>query len=160
MGHEIQVWTEVFAEIAAGFQTFFIARDADGRFKRGDVVVLREWDVLGQRYTGRDLQFTVGVVASGGAHGPNLSGFAVLSLVPVAPSVVARSPLPSSGEGRQGLQPGPDPAVFAPAVFGAVGDDQEQQAVISPRTRLRATRGEGAHRAERRGRNELQGGSW
>jgi len=50
--HELKIWPEYFRAVADGRKTFEVRRDDRG-FAVGDVLKLREWEPVGNRYTGR-----------------------------------------------------------------------------------------------------------
>lgn len=51
MTHELKCWPEYFAPLMQRAKSFEIRKD-DRRFMVGDVLFLREWSPVEQRYTG------------------------------------------------------------------------------------------------------------
>jgi hypothetical protein len=74
--HELKAWPHPFTSVLDGTKTHEYRRDDRG-FKRGDVLVLREWDpdpgepsdelgnVLARGYTGRQLRARVTYISRG-----------------------------------------------------------------------------------------------
>jgi ribosomal protein S17 len=52
---EKKTWPELFEKILTGEKTFD-ARLADFKIKKGDILVLREWDPKKKKYTGRTIE--------------------------------------------------------------------------------------------------------
>ena len=52
MTHELKTWPEYFESILTGEKTFEIRKN-DRDFKRGDILILREWSPETEQYTGR-----------------------------------------------------------------------------------------------------------
>lgn len=53
--HELKTWPDYFNHLVDGTKTFEYRRNDRG-FKVGDVLYLREWEPLFERYTGRELR--------------------------------------------------------------------------------------------------------
>jgi hypothetical protein len=87
MKHEIKCWPQYFARLADGSKTFEVRRNDRG-YQQGDTLLVREWapphTYSNGRYTGAELQFTVGFVLSACEAAP-LGDLVVLSLL-AAPS--------------------------------------------------------------------------
>ena len=66
--HELKTWPGQFRDVAAGRKTFEVRRDDRG-FAVGDRLVLREWDLPEERYTGRQLTVRVSHLLRGGEFG-------------------------------------------------------------------------------------------
>jgi hypothetical protein len=91
--HELKTWPVYFDRLIDGSKTFEIRRNDRG-YQAGDVLRLREYDPSGdhdtcyregcttKRYTGREIERTVGFVASGTLFGLDLGEHVVLSLLP------------------------------------------------------------------------------
>lgn len=64
VGREIEkkVWPEFFGKVASGEKNFEV-RLADFDCRPGDVLVLREWDPVSGKYTGRSVRRKVSYVA-------------------------------------------------------------------------------------------------
>jgi hypothetical protein len=58
---EKKIWPKYFKEILKGGKTFEL-RLADFKIKKGDVVVLKEWDPKKKKYTGRKVKKKVGYI--------------------------------------------------------------------------------------------------
>ncbi len=65
MEHELRCWPEHYAVIETGAKTCEL-RLADRPYQRGDSLLLREWEPVGNGYTGRQLRVRVTHVLSGG----------------------------------------------------------------------------------------------
>lgn len=78
MIHELKTWNEYFEEIFMGHKTFEV-RKADRPFKKGDILILREWNLKTKQYTGRELARNVSYVLEGGQFGIE-KGFMVMAI--------------------------------------------------------------------------------
>lgn len=58
MIHELKTWPEYFKAVCEGRKTFEIRKNDRG-FKVGDVLDLREYDPIGQGYTGQSIRMEV-----------------------------------------------------------------------------------------------------
>lgn len=58
---EKKTWPETFQKVLSGEKTFD-ARIADFKIKKGDILILREWDPETRKYTGRKVEKKVGYV--------------------------------------------------------------------------------------------------
>lgn len=79
--HELKTWPESYEAVRDGRKLFEWRRD-DRAFQRNDTLLLREWDELGKRYTGRSLRCCVTYIL----RGPFFQvpqGYAVLSIADV-----------------------------------------------------------------------------
>lgn len=61
MRHELKIWPAYYQAVSDRRKTFEI-RENDRGFQAGDLVVLKEWDMFLQRYTGNELTFKIGYV--------------------------------------------------------------------------------------------------
>lgn len=68
MIHELKTLEKYFEEVFMGRKTFEIRRN-DRDFKKGDILILKEWDRLRGAFTGRELSRTVTYVFKGGSFG-------------------------------------------------------------------------------------------
>lgn len=59
---EKKIWPEYFDEVAKGDKSFEL-RLADFACRKGDVLVLKEWDPKTKEYTGRVIEKRVGYVS-------------------------------------------------------------------------------------------------
>lgn len=94
--HDLKVWPVYFERLLDGTKTFDVRKD-DRNYQAGDILILREWqpELVGIqalvaafapdsiRYTGRQITRRVGFVAKDRMFGLNLTGYAVMSLLPV-----------------------------------------------------------------------------
>lgn len=78
MIHELKIWEEYFEEVFMGRKTFEIRRN-DRDFKKGDTLILQEWDRHKETLTGRKLARNVTYVFEGGSFGVE-KGFVVMSI--------------------------------------------------------------------------------
>lgn len=78
MIHELKTWNEYFEEVFMGRKTFEIRKN-DRDFKKGDTLILKEWDNIRQTFTGRKLARTVTYVLEGGSFGLE-KGFVVMAI--------------------------------------------------------------------------------
>lgn len=62
--HELKCWPEFFVEIAAGRKRHDLRRSRDRDFQVGDQLLLREFEPVSQRYTGREQVVTVTYITS------------------------------------------------------------------------------------------------
>ncbi len=76
--HELKTWNEYFEEVFMGYKTFEIRRN-DRDFKKGDTLILKEWDNFRKTFTGRKLSRTVTYVFEGGSFGLE-EGFVVMGI--------------------------------------------------------------------------------
>jgi hypothetical protein len=56
-----KIWPKYFKEILKGGKTFEL-RLADFKVKKGDILILKEWEPKKKRYTGRKIEKKVGYV--------------------------------------------------------------------------------------------------
>lgn len=78
MIHELKVWSEYFEEVFFGHKNFEIRKN-DRNFKKGDTLILKEWDNFGETFTGRELTRIVTYVFEGGSFGLE-EGFVVMAI--------------------------------------------------------------------------------
>ena len=57
--HKLKIWPEYFEKVLQGSKTFEVRRDDRG-FEEGDRVVLQEYDINKNKYSGRELSFQIG----------------------------------------------------------------------------------------------------
>jgi hypothetical protein len=62
--HELKVWPDQFEEIVSG-QKRHEYRMNDRDFQSGDLVRLRKWRPVGERYLGPEMMFVVGSISRG-----------------------------------------------------------------------------------------------
>lgn len=68
MTHSLKTWPEFFDAIKKGDKTFEI-RKADRPFKRGETLILQEWDNNTKQYTGEELERVITYILPGGEFG-------------------------------------------------------------------------------------------
>lgn len=78
MIHELKTWNEYFEEVVTGNKTFEVRKN-DRAFKKGDTLILKEWDNFRETFTGRKLARTVTYVFEGGSFGL-AKGFVVMAI--------------------------------------------------------------------------------
>lgn len=79
MTHELKVWPQFYDAIIRKDKTFEVRRH-DRDFAVGDELILREWDRVEERRTGRVTIRNITYIMQGGALGIE-SGFCVLGIV-------------------------------------------------------------------------------
>lgn len=77
--HELKTWKEYFEEVFMGRKTFEVRKN-DRNFKKGDIIILKEWDNETDDYTGRQMERGVSYILQGGQFGID-NGFVVMALV-------------------------------------------------------------------------------
>lgn len=75
--HELKTWPEYFKDVWNNTKTFEIRKN-DRHYRAGDILLLREWSVVGG-YTGREIEKRVSYVFLGGTMGIE-DGYCVLGL--------------------------------------------------------------------------------
>jgi len=68
MEHELKTWVPFFQDIADGRKTFEVRKNDRG-FVIEDILWLREWRMVAEAYTGRELKVPVCYVLEGGSFG-------------------------------------------------------------------------------------------
>jgi hypothetical protein len=81
--HELKTWSVPFAAVESGAKPFEFRRN-DRDFREGDALWLRETEIGGGSYTGRELKRTITYALLGGQFGVPV-GYAVLGLAPIPP---------------------------------------------------------------------------
>ena len=76
--HELKTWKEYFEEVFNGRKTFEVRKN-DRNFKKGDIIILQEWDNETQDYTGRQMARGVSYILQGGQFGIE-NGFVVMAM--------------------------------------------------------------------------------
>jgi len=80
--HELKCWPEFFSLIVDGTKTFDLRKNDRG-YEVGDLLVLREYDPIRQRYT--ELHHTVSVDYILREFAGLMPGYCILSIKPVQP---------------------------------------------------------------------------
>jgi hypothetical protein len=81
--HDLKVLPEFFNAVFIGDKTFEVRRNDRG-FKVGDVLNLREYELGGERYTGRALRMTVSYILEGAELSVIPDGYCVMSIYPAS----------------------------------------------------------------------------
>lgn len=66
--HHLKTWPEYFEKVLSGKKRFELRKD-DRNFEEGDYLVLREYDPIKNRYTGRRCPVVVEYLLKGGQFG-------------------------------------------------------------------------------------------
>ncbi len=78
MIHELKTWNEYFEEMFIGNKTFEIRKN-DRDFKKGDILILKEWNPKTEKYTGREIAKNVTYLLDGGIFGLE-KGFVAMAI--------------------------------------------------------------------------------
>lgn len=78
--HMLKCWPEFYSSIQDGTKTFEYRRN-DRDFKRGERLLLREWNPDDQEYTGQERNFRIGFIYYVNGNDEDVS-YAILSLLP------------------------------------------------------------------------------
>jgi hypothetical protein len=84
--HDLKSWPAYFEAVRRGDKTFEIRPD-DRRFEVGDLLRLREWDPMTQRYSGEAEDRVVSYVARDAEDFGLMPGFCLMSMRPVEAAV-------------------------------------------------------------------------
>lgn len=68
MIHELKTWNEYFEEVLMLRKTFEVRKN-DRSFKKGDTLILKEWNPKTEQYTGRTIARGVSYILEGGQFG-------------------------------------------------------------------------------------------
>jgi hypothetical protein len=68
MIHKLKTWTEYFEKVLDGSKAFEI-RENDRNYKKGDLLLLQEYNPIKKRYTGREVLVKVNYIFYGGKFG-------------------------------------------------------------------------------------------
>lgn len=60
--HKVKIWPDYFAAVHSGRKTFEL-RLNDRDYKSDDVIVLREWSPITEKYTGYSITMSIGYIA-------------------------------------------------------------------------------------------------
>jgi len=92
MRHELKIWPSYFQEVWDGWKTFELRERRNRLFRVGDELLLKEFDEIGRKYTGRECLVKVNNLLSGDSiHGQRFGlqpGFVCMAI----------SRLPTEGE--------------------------------------------------------------
>jgi hypothetical protein len=98
--HALKTWPEYWAAIESGAKNFEVRRDDDRNFQPGDILSLREWNPLHERFTGREVKRWVTYVLRDAEQFGVREGFAVLGLIAVPPVFAPPGHRYVNGQGR------------------------------------------------------------
>ena len=76
--HELKTWPDMFEEIVLGRKVHEFRKN-DRNFREGDLILLREFEPAGERYTGRELPVRIMSISCGPAWGIP-EGYAAFSI--------------------------------------------------------------------------------
>lgn len=76
--HELKTWNKYFDEVFMGHKTFEVRKN-DRNFKKGDTLILKEWNPETQQYTGREMARNVTYILEGGSFGLE-KGFVIMAI--------------------------------------------------------------------------------
>lgn len=65
MRHDLKTWLEPFAAIVADKKFYEIRKESDRSFRVGEVLLLREWNEVEKRYTGRAIEANITYLTRG-----------------------------------------------------------------------------------------------
>ncbi len=68
MIHELKTWREYFVDVFSGIKNFELRKN-DRNYKVGDELLLKEYDHIKEKYTGRILHRRIDYVLHGGHFG-------------------------------------------------------------------------------------------
>ncbi|MDM8159057.1 ASCH/PUA domain-containing protein [Labilibaculum sp. K2S] len=78
MKHLLKIWPKYFEEVAKGTKTFEVRKNDRG-FEVGDILILAEYSISIQSFTGRVIEKKVTYILEGGSFGIE-KGFVVMGL--------------------------------------------------------------------------------
>lgn len=78
MIHELKTCSKYFNEVFMGHKTFEI-RNNDRGFRKGDTLILKEWNPTTEQYTGREMARNATYILEGGLLGLE-KGFVIMSI--------------------------------------------------------------------------------
>jgi ASC-1-like (ASCH) protein len=78
MIHELKTWPEYFQEVFAGRKTFEVRKN-DRDFKKGDILILLEFDPNTNEYTGGRVRRKVTYILEGGNFGVEF-GYVIMAI--------------------------------------------------------------------------------
>jgi ASC-1-like (ASCH) protein len=79
MLHALKTIQPYFNMVKEGKKRFELRKEDDRNYNEGDTVVLQEWD--GEKYTGQEITFTIGVVLRNVKQFGLKDGFCAFSLL-------------------------------------------------------------------------------
>ena len=78
MTHCLKIWPLFFRAVSCGEKTFEFRKD-DRDFKRGDILILQEWEPENKSYTGKETAVRVTYLMLGGELGLP-AGYCIMSV--------------------------------------------------------------------------------
>lgn len=88
MTHELKILPEFFRAVNCGEKNFEIRKN-DRDYQKHDVLILKEWD--GEKYTGRQIERSVGYIYNGDGSYGLAEGYCILALKRGRPTVTLDS---------------------------------------------------------------------
>ena len=82
--HRLKTWTEFYSLVVHGLKPFEYRKN-DRDFKRGDILVLCEWDQDQQLYTGQEHEYLVTLVITACPGLPD--GYCIMAIRELGPEV-------------------------------------------------------------------------
>jgi hypothetical protein len=79
MTHTLKTWPEYYKSIESGRKTFELRKN-DRLFTEGDTVILQEFDPEEEKYTGKEMTFTLSYLLSDAYQFGLRKGFCILGL--------------------------------------------------------------------------------
>ncbi len=76
--HKLKIWKEYFEVVSSGYKTFELRKN-DRDYKKGDILILEEWDPEKEVYTNRTIEGEVIYILNGPSFGL-LEGYCIMSL--------------------------------------------------------------------------------
>lgn len=75
--HELKILPKYFSEVYSGNKTFEVRKN-DRNFKVGDMLILKEWDIENQKFTGNQVKRKITYILDNKIY--LKKGFVILSL--------------------------------------------------------------------------------
>lgn len=77
--HELKIQPRFFEPVMRGEKTFEIRKN-DRDYKKGDIIILREWSDIMNNYTGRQLKRKITYIYKGSGQFGLAPGYAIIAL--------------------------------------------------------------------------------
>ena len=81
--HFLKIWPVYFTDVQKRLKNFEVRKD-DRNYSVGDVLILQEYNIEEQKYTGNEIRKTVSYKLSGGQFGIE-TGYCILGLINYVP---------------------------------------------------------------------------
>lgn len=79
MTHALKTWKEFYQAVESGIKPFEIRKD-DRPFKVGDTLLLQEWDVVKEEYTGKETERRITFILRGAEMFGLKDGFIIMGM--------------------------------------------------------------------------------